>query len=112
MPMPLIQTYVKFCMIDQDKFAARALVKPGNLPGKVRMADNLGLQAHLRLFRALFSKYYFMNLLKILYLTNLPLKNVQRHHQYCSKKQNVICHMPMLSAIAQPQPLCYLPQLC
>jgi hypothetical protein len=59
-----------------------------------------------------FFKYYFMNLFKIWFLTYLHLKNAQRHHQYRSKNQNVICHMQMLSAIAQPQPLCYLPHLC
>jgi hypothetical protein len=78
-------------------------------PAKSEWQITLAFKPRLRPFRLLFSKYYFMSILKIWFKTKLPLKIAQRPGQYQSKNQNVICHSQMLSAIAQPQPLCYLP---
>ena len=49
----------------------------------------------LRLFRKLFNKYYFMYFENI--FLNIFAENAQRHHQYCSKRQNVICHQTFWS---------------
>ena len=111
LPIPIYHDRIK-----TDKFwAYRSMCWACYLPGEVRMADNIEwrevLQATFQIILDAFSQFLSMDVQLMSLRMYFCLQNNGCRSQSCWKNQNVICHITMLSATVQPQPLCYLPQI-